>query len=64
MAEPYGNYRDTDGQPDGDYGGEHLLVRTTPVPDPGDLISRLRSPRRSPGYGTARALSAGGKPPG
>ena len=44
MAEPYGNYRETDGQPDGDYGGEHLLVRTTPVPDPGDLISRLPEP--------------------
>jgi menaquinone-specific isochorismate synthase len=44
MAEPYGNYRDTDGQPDGDYGGEHLLVRTTPVPDPGDLIGRLPEP--------------------
>jgi menaquinone-specific isochorismate synthase len=36
MAEPYGNYRDADGQPGGDYRGEHLVVRTTPVPDPGN----------------------------
>src|SRR5215469_5966281 len=41
MAEPYGNYRDTDGRADGDYGGENLVVRSTPVPDPGDLIGRL-----------------------
>ncbi len=44
MAEPYGNYRDTDGQPGGDYGGEHLVVRCTVVPDPGDLLSRLPEP--------------------
>ncbi len=44
MAEPYGNYRDTGGRPAGDYGGEHLVVRSTPVPDPGDLISRLPEP--------------------
>jgi menaquinone-specific isochorismate synthase len=44
MAEPYGNYRDTDGPPDGDYDGEHLVVRSTPVPDPGDLLSRLPEP--------------------
>ena len=44
MAEPYGNYRDTDGQPGGDYGGEHLVVRSTLVPDPGDLLSRLPVP--------------------
>ena len=44
MAEPYGNYRDTGGRPAGDYGGEHLIVRSTPVPDPGDLISRLPEP--------------------
>jgi menaquinone-specific isochorismate synthase len=41
MAEPYGNYRDTDGRAEGDYGGENLVVRSTPVPDPGDLIGRL-----------------------
>jgi menaquinone-specific isochorismate synthase len=35
MAEPEGNYRDTDGQP------EHLVVHSVPVPDPGDLLSRL-----------------------
>jgi len=44
MAQPYGKYRDTDGQPDGDYGGQHLVVRTAPVPDPGDLVSRLPDP--------------------
>lgn len=44
MAEPYGNYRDTDGQPDGDYEGEHLLVRSTLVPDPGDLLNKLPEP--------------------
>jgi menaquinone-specific isochorismate synthase len=44
MAEPYGNYRDTDGRPGGDYGGEHLLVRSTLVPDPGDLFGRLPEP--------------------
>jgi menaquinone-specific isochorismate synthase len=37
MAEPYGNYRDTDGQPG-------LVVRSVPVPDPGDLLSRLPDP--------------------
>jgi menaquinone-specific isochorismate synthase len=45
MAEPYGNYRDTDGQPDGNQdGGEHLVVRTALVPDPGDLLGRLPEP--------------------
>jgi menaquinone-specific isochorismate synthase len=44
MAEPYGNYRAADGRPGGDYGGEHLVVRSLPVPDPGDLISRLPEP--------------------
>src|SRR5215471_18305273 len=44
MAEPYGKYRDTDGQPDGDQGGEHLVVRSALVPDPGDLLSRLPEP--------------------
>lgn len=44
MAEPYGNYRDADRRPDGDYGGEHLVVRSVPVPDPGDLIGRLPEP--------------------
>lgn len=41
MAEPYGKYPDTDGRAEGDYGGEHLVVRSVPVPDPGDLIGRL-----------------------
>ena len=44
MAEPYGNYRDTDGRAERDYGGENLVVRSTPVPDPGDLIGRLPEP--------------------
>ena len=44
MAEPYGNYHATDGRPGGDYGGEHLVVRSVPVPDPGDLIGRLPEP--------------------
>src|SRR6516164_4577902 len=45
MAEPYGNYRDADGQPDGDYRGKHLVVRSTPVPDPGEqFLSRLPEP--------------------
>ena len=44
MAQPYGNYRDTDGQPDGDYSGEHLAVRSTVVPDPGNLPSQLPDP--------------------
>src|SRR6185437_14415821 len=44
MAEPYGNYRDTDGQPDGDYSAEHLVVRSMLVPDPGDLLSQLPEP--------------------
>lgn len=44
MAEPYGNYRDTDGQPDGDYGGERLVVHSTLVPDPGDLLGELPDP--------------------
>ncbi len=44
MAEPYGNYRDTDGQLGGGHGGEHLVVRSVPVPDPGDLLSRLPDP--------------------
>ena len=45
MAEPYGNYRATDGQLSGDDGGgEHLVVRSVPVPDSGDLIGRLPAP--------------------
>jgi menaquinone-specific isochorismate synthase len=44
MAEPYGNYHAADGRPGGDYGGEHLVVRSVPVPDPGDLIGRLPEP--------------------
>ena len=44
MAEPYGNYHATDGRASGDYGGEHLVVRSVPVPDPGDLIGWLPEP--------------------
>ena len=45
MAEPYGNYRDADGQPGGDYRGKRLVVRSTPVPDPGEqFLSRLPEP--------------------
>jgi menaquinone-specific isochorismate synthase len=44
MAEPYGNYRAAQRRPDADYGGEHLIVRSLPIPDPGDLISRLPEP--------------------
>ena len=62
MAEPYGNYHATDGRPGGDYGGEHLVVRSVPVPDPGDLIlASSRSPRRSPGSGTAPACTGWGE---
>jgi menaquinone-specific isochorismate synthase len=47
MAEPDGNYRDTDGQPGrtgGDHTSEHLVVHSVLVPDPGDLLSRLPDP--------------------
>jgi menaquinone-specific isochorismate synthase len=44
MAEPYANYRAVDGGPAGDYGGDQLVVRSMPVPDPGDLVSRLPQP--------------------
>ena len=44
MAEAYGNYRDVEGRPDGDDRGKQLVVRSVPVPDPGDLISRLPEP--------------------
>jgi menaquinone-specific isochorismate synthase len=56
MAEPYGNHRDTDGEPGGaggsgeaggsgrGYSSEHLVVRSVLVPDPGDLVSRLPEP--------------------
>jgi menaquinone-specific isochorismate synthase len=44
MAEPYGNYRAADGLPGGGDGGDHLVVRSVPVPDPGDLIGRLPEP--------------------
>jgi menaquinone-specific isochorismate synthase len=47
MAEPDGNYRETDGQLDGagqtgrDTDYEHLVVHSVPVPDQGDLLRRL-----------------------
>jgi menaquinone-specific isochorismate synthase len=44
MAEPNGNYRIAVGQPDGDHDGKRLVVRTVPVPDPGDLVRRLPEP--------------------
>ena len=36
MAEPYGNHSDLSGRPGGDRYGERLVVRSVPVPDPGD----------------------------
>jgi len=36
MAEPYGNHSDPSGRPGGDRYSERLIVRSTPVPDPGD----------------------------
>ena len=47
MAEPDGNYRETDGQLGGagrtgrDTDYEHLVVHSVPVPDQGDLLRRL-----------------------
>lgn len=43
MAQPDGNHRDSQGRRAGDDGAP-LIVRSTPVPDPGDLLSRLPEP--------------------
>jgi menaquinone-specific isochorismate synthase len=44
MAEPGGNDRDRNGRRIGDGGGECLVIRSTPVPDPHDLLSQLPVP--------------------
>ncbi|HEX8008527.1 MAG TPA: isochorismate synthase [Trebonia sp.] len=44
MAEPDGNDRDRNGLRIGNNGAECLVVRSTPVPDPVDLLSRLPEP--------------------
>jgi menaquinone-specific isochorismate synthase len=36
MAQPYRNHSDLSGRPGGDRYGERLIVRSVPVPDPGD----------------------------
>ena len=36
MAEPYGTHSDHSEQPDGNRYGERLVVRSVPVPDPGE----------------------------
>ncbi|HWG02386.1 MAG TPA: isochorismate synthase, partial [Trebonia sp.] len=44
MAEPDRSDRDNDGSTAGDHGGEPLIVHSTPVPDPLDLLSQLPRP--------------------
>ena len=44
MAQPGGNHRDTEVRTAGDYGGKPLIVRSTPVLDPGDLLTRIPEP--------------------
>jgi menaquinone-specific isochorismate synthase len=42
MAEPYGTHSDHSGQPDGNRYGERLVVRSVPVPDPGeDFVAEI-----------------------
>src|SRR5215471_13835376 len=43
MAKPDGNQRDTYARAAGD-GGEPLVVRSTPVPDPGSLLGEIPVP--------------------
>jgi menaquinone-specific isochorismate synthase len=45
MAEPYRNHSDLSRRPDGDRYGERLVVRSVPVPDPGDdFLSQIPVP--------------------
>jgi menaquinone-specific isochorismate synthase len=46
MAEPYGTHSDDSERPGGTPYGERLIVRTAPVPDPGDdFLSQIPEPR-------------------
>jgi menaquinone-specific isochorismate synthase len=46
MAEPYGNHSDPHGRAGGDRYSERLIVRTVPVPDPGeDFIGQIPEPQ-------------------
>ena len=47
MAKPYGNQHDTCSRAAGDYGGEPLIVRSTPVPDPGSLLEEIPVPGKA-----------------
>jgi menaquinone-specific isochorismate synthase len=45
MAEPDGNQRDIHARPAGDFSeGDPLVVRSTPVPDPGDILDHIPVP--------------------
>ena len=44
MAKPRRGDRGTNGRPAGDYGGGPLIVRSTPIPDPLDLLSQIPVP--------------------
>jgi menaquinone-specific isochorismate synthase len=45
MAEPYGTHSDHSEQPDGNRYGERLVVRSVPVPDPGeDFLAEIPDP--------------------
>jgi menaquinone-specific isochorismate synthase len=45
MAEPYGTHSDHSGRPGGTRYGERLIVRTVPIPDPGeDFLSQIPEP--------------------
>jgi menaquinone-specific isochorismate synthase len=44
MAKPGRGDRGTNGRPAGDYGGGPLIVRSTPIPDPLDLLSQIPVP--------------------
>jgi menaquinone-specific isochorismate synthase len=44
MAQPDGNHRDIEVRTAGDDGAGPLIVRTAPVPDPGDLLGQVPGP--------------------
>jgi menaquinone-specific isochorismate synthase len=45
MAEPYGNHSDPSARPGGDARSERLIVRSVPVPDPGeDFLAQIPVP--------------------
>ena len=44
MAKPHGIQRDTYERAAGDYGDEPLVVRSTPVPDPGNILGDIPVP--------------------